>query len=97
MCFTHFFSRADVGESSEAVKFHKEAAKLRDACKPELTGIVKKVLGNDNMSEDVLDSLLLRNDILNEYIAVHISKENNDRSGVIAAHFNLLTYLGNAR
>ena len=91
------FSRADAGDSSAADKFYKKAADLRDRYKPLLAGIVEKALGNDNMSDDVLDSLLLRSDILKELIAMSISTENNDRAGRMSAYYNLLVYLGNAR
>ena len=49
------------------------------------------------MSDGVFDSLLQRSDILKELIAMRINIKNNDRAGRMSAHYNLLTYLGNAR
>ena len=98
ICISHiFFSRADAGNSSSADKFHKKAAECRDACKPRLADTVKIALGNDNMSEDVLESLLLRSEILKELYAMSISKEKNDIAGIMSTSKSLLTYLGNAR
>ena len=96
---THTFScRSDAGDSSGAEKFYREAADIRDACKPVLADIVKETLGNDNiMSDDVLDNLLHRSDILSELIAMQVSRKNNDRSGFMSGLSNLLTYLGKAR
>ena len=71
-----------------------EAAEYRDDYKPLLADIVEEALGNDNMSDDVLDSLLQRSEILKELFAMSIS---NDEAGMMSAHYNLLTYLGNAR
>ena len=92
------FCRSDAGDIDDAAKFFKNAADMRDAWKPVLANIVKETLGNDNsMSDDVLDNLLQRSEILKELIAMSISRENNDRAGEMSAHYNLLTYLGNAR
>ena len=49
------------------------------------------------MSDDVLDKLLQRSEILKELIAMGISIGNNDIAGYMSALYNLLTYLGNAR
>ena len=90
--------RSDAGDSSGADKFYKEAAEYRDDFTPRLANIVKKTLGNDNsMSDDVLDNLLQRSEILKELLAMGLSMENNDRAAAMSAHYNLLTYLGNAR
>ena len=95
ICISHIFCRSDAGDSSGADKFYKEAAGIRDSCKPLLADIVKETLGNNNsMSDDVLDNLLQRSNILNELIAIVFSQENNDRA---SRRYNLLTYLGNAR
>ena len=92
------FCRSDAGDIGEADKFYKEAAEYRDAFTPRLANIVKKTLGNDNsMSDDVLDNLLQRSEILKELFAMGISTKNNDRAGEMSAHYNLLTYLGTAR
>ena len=103
LCFvflylTHFLFRSDAGDSSGADKFYKKAADTRDVFKPLLANIVKETLGNDNsMSDDVLDNLLQRSDILKEFIAMIFSMKNNDRAGEMSGRYNLLTYLGNAR
>lgn len=94
--FTHF-CRSDAGDFDEAARFHKKAVDIRDPCKPVLADIIKQTLGNDNsMSNDALDNLLQRSEILHE---LHeLSKENNDKEGQMSAsHYNLLTCLGNAR
>ena len=92
--------RSDAGDSSGADKFYKEAAEYRDAFKPRLANIVKKTLGNDNsMSDDVLDNLLQRSEILKEILAIKSNTiaNSNDRAAAMSAVYNLLTYLGNAR
>ena len=49
------------------------------------------------MSDEVLDNLLQRSEILKEIYAMANSMGNNDRAGSMSAVCNLLTYLGNAR
>ena len=94
----HFFCRSDAGDSSGADKFYKKAAEYRDVCKPWLAHIVNETLGNDNsMSDEVLDNLLQRSEILKELFAMDISKKNKDMAGRMSARCSLLTYLGNAR
>ena len=94
---TPFHCRCDAGDSSGADKFHKKAAELREPYKPLFTAIVKKTLGNDNrMSNDVLDNLLQRSNILIE-LTEWTQFKSNDRAGKMSAQYNLLTYLGNAR
>lgn len=93
-----FFCRCDASDSSGADKFYKKAAEHRDVCKPLLADIVEETLGNDNsMSDEVLDNLLQRSEILKEICAMANSMKNNDRAGEMSAVYNLLTYLGNAR
>ena len=71
---------------------------MRESSRQLLARVVKNALGNDNsMSDDVLDNLLQRSEILKELFAMGRSKKNNDRAGEMSAHYNLLTYLGNAR
>ena len=94
--FTHF-CRSDAGAIDEADKFYKEAADIRDACKPLLAHIIKETLGNANVSDEVLNNLLQRSEILKELFAMRLSMENNDRAGEMSAHYNLLTYVGKAR
>ena len=92
------FCRSDAGDIDEADKFYKKAADIRNAFKPVLADFVKETLGNDNsMSEDVLDNLLQRSEILKELFAMRISRQNNDKAGWISRCYNLLTYLGNVR
>ena len=68
--FTHF-CRSDAGDIDEAAKFYKRAADKRDACKQLLAHVVKEALGNDNnMSDEVLDNLLQRSEILKEILAM---------------------------
>ena len=93
-----FFCRSDAGDSSGADKFYKKAADIRDTFKPLLADIVEETLGNDNsMSDEVLDNLLQRSEILKEIYAMANSMKNNDRAGEMSGRYNLLTYLGNAR
>ena len=75
------------------------AADLRDAYKPLLADVVMETLGNDtiNMSDNVLDNLLLRSDILRGLFAMAFSTESNDRAGRMSGRCSLLTFLGNAR
>ena len=90
------FCRSDAGDNNEADKFYKKAADMRDAWKPVLANIVKETLGNENnMSDDVLNNLLQRSEVFKELLAMRI--KNNDRAAAMSAHYNLLTYLGNAR
>ena len=90
-----FFCRSDAGDIDEADKFYKKAAA---PYKPLLADVVKEALGNDNsMSDDVIDHLLQRSDILKELFAMRISIENHDSAGQMSVYWNLLTYLGNAR
>ena len=71
---------------------------MREACKQLLADFVNETFGNDNsMSEDVLNNLLQRSEVLKELLAMGTSMNNNDRAGEMSAHYNLLTYLGNAR
>ena len=91
-----FFCRCDAGDSSGADKFYKEAADKRESCKPLLAYIVEETLGN-SMSDNVLDNLLHKSEILKELFAMRINMVNNGRGGIMSAHYNLLTYLGNAR
>ena len=94
--FTHF-CRSEAGDIDEAGKFYKEAADIRETCKILLDFIVKTILGNANMSDEVLNNLLQRSEVLKELLAMGTSMNNNDRAGEMSAHYNLLTYLGNAR
>ena len=90
--------RSDAGDSSGADKLYKKASECRKLFKPLLANVVNLALGKDNsMSDDVLDNLLHRSDILSELIAMQVSRKNNDRSGFMSALSNLLTYLGKAR
>ena len=89
--------RSEAGHASEADEFYKSAAEHIETYRQFLAHIVHKALGNGNMSNDVLDSLLRRNDILKELLAIIICEKNNDRLGQITAHYNLLGYLGSAR
>ena len=93
---TFFLARSDAGDSD---KFYKKAAEHREPFKPLLDEFIKDALGNENrMSDDVLDNLLQRSNILKELIAMGIcSREKNDRVGEMSGHYNLLTFLGNAR
>ena len=98
MYLTHFLFRSDAWDSGGADKLYKKASELREPYKPLLADIIRKFLGNNNsMSNDILDNLVQRNGIIKELIAMAISDENNDRAGEVSAHYNLLTYLGNAR
>ena len=87
-----FCCRCDAGDSSGADKFFKEAADMRDKCKPQLAYIVEEILGN-SMSDNVLDNLLQRSKILKELFALFISMKNNDRGDMMSAHYNLLTLI----
>ena len=92
--YQRFLYRSEAGDFGQAEKFYKKSTECRDAFKPMLADIVKDVLGNANMSDDIHDSLLQRSDILKELIAIHISIQNNDKAGKISALLSLLTYLG---
>ena len=93
------FCRSDAGDIDKADKFFKEAADMRDACKPLLAAVVGKTLGNANMSDEVLDNLLQRSEVFKEILAMkkQYSMENNDRAGQMSACCSLLTNLGDAR
>ena len=98
MFLTHFIFRSDAGDSSGADELYKKASELREPYKPLLAAIAETVLGDDNsMSDDVLDNLIQRSDILKELFAMVSSAGNKDRAGEMSAHYNLLTYLGKAR
>ena len=95
--FTHFH-RSVAGDTITADKFHKKAAEYRESFKSLLAQTVNYALGNDNsMSDEVLDNLLQTSEILKELFAMGFSSKNNDEAGGMSAHYNLLTYLGNAR
>ena len=96
MYLTYFLFRSDAGDSGGSDKLYKEASKFREPYKPVLAGIVEKALGN-SMSDDILNNLLERSDILKELFAMVSSAGNNDRAGEMSAHYNLLTYLRKAR
>ena len=99
ICFSHiFFSRSDAGNSSEADKFHNEAADMIEPYKPLLAQIVEKTLGNNNcMNDEVLDNLIQTSEILKELFAISVSMENEDIAGIMSVQYNLLTDLANAR
>ena len=98
MYLTHLIFRSDAGDSGGADKLYKEASELREPYKRLLADIIRKTLGDDiSMSDDVLDNLVQRSDVLNELSAMSSSVENDDRAGIMSAHYNLLTYLGDAR
>ena len=83
-----FFCRRDASDSSGADISNK----------PMLAHLVENALGNDNsISDEVLDNLLQKSEILKELFAMVISNKNNDRAGSMSAHYNLLTNLGEAR
>ena len=103
LCFvflylTHFLFRSDAGDFSGADKLNKEASEWREPMKLPLAHIIRKFLGNGNsMSDDILDNLVQRSDILKELVAMGSSIKNDDRAGEMMANYNLLTCLGNAR
>ena len=79
-----------------ADKCYKRAAHYRNIFKPLLATIIKDVLGKGSKSDDVLDDLLLRSDILREFFAMRISMKDNNKAAETAAHDKLLSYLINA-
>ena len=68
-----------------------------DQCQVNALCSAGKTLGNANMSDEVLNNLLQRSEVFKEILAMDLSMNNNDRAAVMSAHYNLLTYLGNAR
>ena len=55
------------------------------------------VLSNDNLSDDLLENLLLHSDIIRELFALIINRDKGDNESAMSAEYNLLTYLGNVR
>ena len=89
--------RLDAGDHRTSDKFFKQAAGIRKTAKPLLADVVKRAIGNKSMSEDILDDLLMRSDILRYIGALNSSIRSNDESSQTLAHRNLLISLDNAR
>ena len=68
-----------------AYECYKRAAQYRNIFKPLLATIIKDVVGKGNTSDDVLDDLLLRSDILRVFFAMRISMKDNNKAAETAA------------
>ena len=92
-----FVFRANAGDCESADLFFKAAAEQLKIFRHQLKSFAVKVLDKDGFSDDIIDELLLKREILEKLVALDSNIRSRNRAAIMSALSDLILAVGNAR